>query len=173
MAADAAQIARLLRELSQRTALRGSSPYRAKAYARAADNLLALSAPLDQLIADDRLQEIPGVGEAIASIIKRIYTTGSYPALESTRKDIPEGVLELLTIPGLRPDKILKLHQTLGINSLAELEEVAKAGRLRSAKGLGAAFETKILRDYAPSRDGIVSACRAAEIAGPVERSGA
>jgi DNA polymerase (family 10) len=61
--------------------LRGGSPYRAKAYARAADNLLALSIPIDQPIAEDRLQEIPGVGEAIASIIKRIFATGTYPAL--------------------------------------------------------------------------------------------
>jgi hypothetical protein len=38
--------------------LRGGSPYRAKAYARAADNLLALSIPIDQLIAEE-LQEIP------------------------------------------------------------------------------------------------------------------
>jgi DNA polymerase (family 10) len=172
VAVDAAQIAGLLRELSQRTALRGGSPYRAKAYARAADNLLALSVPLDQLIADDRLQEIPGVGEAIAGIIKRIYTTGSYPALESIRKDVPEGVLELLTIPGLRPDKILKLHQTLGINSLAELEEAAKAGRVRSAKGLGAALETKILQglDLRRNSEGQRHLHRAQELLGSAER---
>jgi DNA polymerase (family X) len=172
VAADAAQIAGLLRELSQRTALRGGSPYRAKAYARAADNLLALSVPLDQLIADDRLQEIPGVGEAIAGIIKRIYTTGSYPALESMRKDTPEGVLELLTIPGLRPDKIVKLHQTLGISSLAELEEAAKAGRVRSAKGLGAALETKILQglDLRRNSKGKRHLHRAEELLGSAER---
>jgi DNA polymerase (family 10) len=146
VAVDAAEIAGLLRELSQRTALRGGSPYRAKAYARAADNLLALSVPIAQLIAEDRLQEIPGVGEAIAGVIERIYRTGRYPALEEMRKDIPEGVLEMLTVPGLRPDKVLKLHKTLGITSLAELEDAAKAGRLRAVKGLGAALETKILQ---------------------------
>jgi DNA polymerase (family X) len=146
VAANVAEIAGLLRELSQRTALRGGSPYRAKAFARAADNLLALSVPIDHLIAEDRLQEIPGVGDAIASIIKRISATGSYPALENMRKEIPEGVLEMLTIPGLRPDKVLKLHKTLSINSLVELEEAAKAGRLRAVRGLGAALETKILQ---------------------------
>ena len=97
MAVNVAEIAGLLREFSQRTALRGGNPYRAKAYARAADNLLALSVPIDQLIAADRLQEIPGVGEAIASIIKRIYTTGTYPALESMREEIPKKALEMLT----------------------------------------------------------------------------
>jgi DNA polymerase (family 10) len=91
VAIEVAEIAGLLRELSQRTASRGGSPYRAKSYARAADNLLALGVPINQLIAEDRLQEIPGVGEAIASIIKRISATGTHPALESMRKEIPEG----------------------------------------------------------------------------------
>jgi DNA polymerase (family 10) len=172
VALDTAQIAALLRELSQRTALRGGDPYRAKAYARAADNLLALSVPIGQLIAEDRLQEIPGVGEAIAGIINRIYTTGGYPAIESMRKEIPEGVLELLTIPGLRPDKVLKLHNALGINSLAELEEAAKAGRVRAAKGLGAALETKILQgiDLRRTSQGQRHLHRAQELLGSAER---
>jgi DNA polymerase (family X) len=153
VAVRTAEIAGLLHELAQRTALRGDSPYRAKAYARAAENLLALSVPLAQLIAEDRLQEISGVGDAIASIIKRIHATGSYPALESMRKEVPQGVLEILTIPGLRPDQVLKLHKTLGINSLAELEEAAKAGRLRATKGFGAALENKILQGTKLRRD--------------------
>jgi DNA polymerase (family 10) len=169
VAVDAAEIARLLRELSQRTAMRGGDPYRAKAYARAAENLLALSVPIDQLIAEDRLQEIPGVGEAIAGIIKRIHATGTYSALETLRKEIPEG---MLTIPGLRPDKVLKLHKTVGINSLAELEEAAKAGRIRAAKGLGASLETKILQgiDLRRTSEGQRHLHRAEELLGSAER---
>jgi DNA polymerase (family X) len=169
---DAAEIAGLLRELSQRTALRGGSPYRAKAYARAADNLLALSVPIAQLIAEDRLQEIPGVGEAIAGVIERIYRTGRYPALEEMRKDLPERVLEMLTVPGLPPDKVLKLHKTLGITSLAELEDAAKAGRLRAVKGLGAALETKILQgiDLRRNSEGQRHLHRAEELLGSAER---
>jgi len=172
VAIDAAEIAGLLRELSQRTALRGDNPYRAKAYARAADNLLALSVPLDQLIAEDRLQEIPGVGEAIASVIKRIYTTGTYPALESMRKEAPEGVLEMLTIPSLRPDKVLKIYKTLGIASLAELEQAAKNGRLRATKGLGAALEAKVLQgiDLRRTSAGQRHLHRAEELLGSAER---
>jgi hypothetical protein len=53
------------------------------------------------------------------------------------RKEIPAGVLEMLSVPGLRPDKVLKLYQTLGISSLAELEETVRADRLKGIKGLG------------------------------------
>ena len=64
---DARTIVSLLREYAQRTALRGGNPYRAKAYTRAADSLAALAVPLDVLIAEDRLTEIPGVGELMRS----------------------------------------------------------------------------------------------------------
>src|SRR3954471_6261671 len=151
---DTRTVASLLREYAQRTALRGGNPYRAKAYARAADSLAALAVPLHVLVAEDRLTEVPGVGEAIADIITRLYTTGTHPSLEKLRKDIPAGVLEMLAVPGLRPEKALRLYKDLGITSLAELEAAARDDRVRKAKGLGAALQTKILQNLAIAKSG-------------------
>jgi DNA polymerase (family X) len=145
-ALDASAVAALLREFGQRSALRGGNPFRAKAYARAADNLLALSLPLGQIIAQDRLREIPGIGDAIADIIKRLHATGTHPALEKMRKEVPAGVLEMLAIPGVRADKVIKLYQELGLTSLEELEQAAREGKLQKVKGLGGSLQTKILR---------------------------
>ena len=89
-AVDSSEIAKLLVEFGQRSALRGGNPYRARAYRRAAESLLALSTPLAELIAEDRLREIPGVGDAIADIIKRLHRTGTHPALEAMRQEIPQ-----------------------------------------------------------------------------------
>lgn len=150
----APEVAVLLREFGQHTALRGGNPYRAKAYARAAENLLALTEPLDDLIAEGRLKEIPGVGDAIADIIAKLHKTGDHPSLHAMRKEIPSGVLEMLGIPGLRPDKVLKIYQELGISSVHELEAAAKADRLKSVKGLGAALQTKILQGIEIRRKG-------------------
>jgi DNA polymerase (family X) len=152
--AEAQQVAKLLREYAQRTALRGGNPYRAKAYSRAADSLAALAIPLNRLIEEDRLTEIPGVGEAIADIITKLHRTGSHPSLEKLRKEIPAGVLEMLTVPGLRPEKVLRLNKDLGIASLAELEAAAKDDRIRKAKGLGASLQTKILQNLAIAKSG-------------------
>src|SRR4051812_11599121 len=151
---DTRGVASLLREYAQRTALRGGNPYRAKAYSRAADSLAALAVPLDVLIAEDRLTEIPGVGEAIADIIAKLHKTGSHPGLEKLRKEIPEGVLEMLAVPGLRPEKVLRLYKDLGITSLAELEAAAKDDRIKKAKGLGAPLQTKILQNLAIAKSG-------------------
>ncbi|SDF00756.1 DNA polymerase (family 10) [Bradyrhizobium brasilense] len=151
---DTRAVAGLLREYAQRTALRGGNPYRAKAYSRAADSLAALAVPLDVLVAEDRLTEIPGVGETIADIVTKLHKTGSHPSLEKLRKEIPEGVLEMLAVPGLRPEKALRLYKDLGIASLAELEAAAKDDRIKNAKGLGAALQTKILQNLAIAKSG-------------------
>src|SRR6266540_1269929 len=97
---DASAVAKLLTEFGQRTALRGGNPYRARAYARAAENLLALSQPLQDIIAQDRLREIPGIGQAIADIVAKLHRTGTHPALEAMRKEgiesdiLPDGSLD-------------------------------------------------------------------------------
>ena len=141
--ADTQQVAKLLREYAQRTALRGGNPYRAKAYSRAADSLAALAQPLDDLIEENRLTEIPGVGDAIADIITKLHRNGTHPSLEKLRKEIPVGVMELLSVPGLRPDKALRLYKDLGITSHTELEAAAKDDRIRKAKGRGSALRCR------------------------------
>src|SRR3954471_21800994 len=62
---DASGVAALLGEYGRRSALRGGNPYRSKAYVRAAENLAALAEPLDRIVDEGRLLEIPGVGDAI------------------------------------------------------------------------------------------------------------
>ena len=57
----APEASKLLRELSNRMELEGGNPYRARAYSRAAENLSLSPLPLDQLIAEGRLKDIPGL----------------------------------------------------------------------------------------------------------------
>jgi DNA polymerase (family 10) len=142
---DASQIALLLGEFGRRAMLYGGNPYRAKAYIRAAERIALLTEPIGSLIAKKRLQEIPGIGPAIAQIITQMYATGSHPSLEKMRADFPKPVFEMLTIPGLRPDKILKIHKELGIATLEELEAACRHDKLRGITGLGAALQRRIL----------------------------
>jgi DNA polymerase (family X) len=154
---DAPAVARLLQELAQRSVLRGGNPYRARAYARAAESLATLTVPLDQVVRDDRLREIPGVGEAIADIITELHKTGktgTHPSLQAMRKEIPAAVLEMLSVPGLRPEKVVTLYKTLGVGSLAELEQAARDDRLKGVKGLGPALQAKILQGIEIGRSG-------------------
>jgi DNA polymerase (family 10) len=105
---NAFHIASLLKEFGRRTMLYGGNPHRAKAYLRAADSVAILTEPIGELIARNGLREIPGVGDSRCN--DDALKTGSHPSLEKMRADVPDSVLEMLTIPGLRPEKALKLH---------------------------------------------------------------
>jgi DNA polymerase (family 10) len=104
-AIDTPEVMKLLREFGQRVALRGGNPYRAKAYARAAESLGTLTMPLDKVTQEGRLREIPGVGEAIADIITRLHQTGTHPSLIAMRKEIPASVWKCCRYPVCVPTR--------------------------------------------------------------------
>jgi DNA polymerase (family 10) len=149
---NAAQVAELLNELAQRMELSGGNPYRARAYSRAAENLALTTVPLKQLVDEGQLQEIPGIGDALAAVITEIYETGHYARLDAMRGEAPAGLLEMLRIPGLKPDRVRKLHTDLRIGSVAELEKAARSGQLESVKGFGPAFQAKVLQGIEMSK---------------------
>jgi len=151
---DTTEVSRLLIEIGRRLELAGESSFKVRAYYNAAENLLALTTPLPELIAGGKLREIPGVGEAIAEKIIKLHKTGTHPTLELMREQIPAGVLDLFAIPGLGPKKISVLHSSLNISSLEQLEDACKAGRLEDCKGLGAAIQKKILHGFDLMRRG-------------------
>jgi DNA polymerase (family 10) len=149
---DVASIAKTLRELALRIELEGGNPYRARAYSRAAEAVSLSPVPIGQLVAEGRLKELPGIGDALAAVITEIHETGSHHRLEAMRKDTPERVLEMLTIPGLRAERVRKIHKELGIASVADLEDAARSGRLAATKGYGPAFQAKVLQGIEMSR---------------------
>jgi DNA polymerase (family 10) len=142
----ASAVARLLTEYAQHLKLRGGNRFPAKSFQRAAANLMVLTVPLDQIVAEDRLKEIPGVGDAIAEIVRELHKTGSHPTLEAMRKELPRGVLEIASLAGIGPERAVKLYKALGISSFRELEVAAHADRIKNTIGLGAALQRRVLQ---------------------------
>jgi DNA polymerase (family 10) len=87
-----------------------------------------------------------------AAVITELHQTGDHPRLAALREKLPAGVLSMLLIPGLRPERVRKLHAELGISSVADLEDAARSGRLAALKGYGAAFQAKVLQGIEMSR---------------------
>jgi DNA polymerase (family X) len=141
----AAEVAHLLREVGQRLELTDDVPHRARAYYRAAENLLTVTEPLERLIAENRLREIPGVGPAIAEKIISLHRTGTHRTLERLREEIPASALELLRVPGLGPQKARQLYHELKIASIDELEEACRRDALKDVRGLGPAVQRKAI----------------------------
>jgi DNA polymerase (family X) len=140
IAADLRAIARLL-------TIKGENPFKAQAYERGASALENLEDDLDALIKQRRLREIPGIGSGLAAIIEEIYTTEECWMLEQLRQELPPGAVELSQVPGLNLKKIVVLHDTLHIESIAELKSACQEGLVAKVKGFGLKSQAKLLAD--------------------------
>jgi hypothetical protein len=70
------------------------------------------------------------------------------------RRETPEGLMDIMALPGMRPERAAKLYEKLGVASMADLEKAAKEAKLAATKGFGAAFERKVLQGLAIVRAG-------------------
>lgn len=125
--------------------IKGEGVYRVLAYRKVADALRDLSQDVSAIHEQGKLQEIPGVGKAIAAKIEEMLETGKLAYYEDLAAEIPEGLLELLAIDGVGPKKAAQFWQEAGVESLSDLEAAARDGKLRELSGMGARSEEKIL----------------------------
>lgn len=140
---DNATIAGHFRLLAELMELYGENAFKIKSYANAGRNLKKLDVELAQLNVQ-QLQDIPGIGKAIAEKIEVLVETGKLPLLESYLEKTPSGVVEMLQIKGIGPSKVAQLWHELHIESLGELYYACLENRLTLLKGFGEKTQEKI-----------------------------
>ncbi len=148
----AAEIARLMEEIGLLMEFRGDNPFKIRAYRNAARTLGSLEEPLDVLLAEGRLRELPGIGAAIAQKIEAWAQTGSVALHDRLRAETPVGVLEMLAVPGLGPKRARTAFEALGLASLDDLEAAATSGRLAEVPGFGERSVASVLAGLARVR---------------------
>src|SRR5580658_3181255 len=139
------QIAEILSEIGTLLELKGEVVFKTRAYANAARTLESLSEPLDKLIAENRLGDIKGIGEALQKKITELAATGKLAYYDELKASVAPGLLEMLQIQGLGPKKVKVLHDKLGVDSVEQLEKVCREGKVADLDGFGEKTQTKIL----------------------------
>jgi len=135
---DSRTAAHVLSEIAALLELRAENRFKSRAYRGAAKAVLALDADdLTPLLRSGELARVRGIGPATLGVLTDLVETGESRYLEQLRLDLPDGILDLMRVPGLGPEKIERLHETLGIASLDDLEAAARDGRLAAVKGFG------------------------------------
>ena len=90
-----------------------------------------------QIVADGRIDSIPGIGASSRKIIEDVIRTGESADLKALRASVPGGLIDLLEIPSLGPKTIALLWRERGIESIDQLGAAIDAGQLAGIKGLG------------------------------------
>jgi len=145
------QVAKILYEVADLLELQGVS-FKPRAYRRAAQTVESCPTPIEELVAEGKLSELPGVGKSIAEKITEIVRTGKLAYHEELKKKLPVDLYSLTQVEGVGPKTAKLLYEQLGVRTLEDLERAAKEGRIRNIKGLGAKTEEKILRGLAEAR---------------------
>ncbi len=151
MALDNAAIARILTEIGDLLELRGDNPFKIRAYRSAADVVSNTPEPVAGLT-DAQLRAWPGIGKDLSLRIVEICTTGTCQIYAELLAQFPSTLLDLLRLQGVGPKTVALLYTQLKIASLDELEQAAKAGRLRELKGMGTRKEQLLLKALEESR---------------------
>lgn len=140
------KIVEVLESIATLLELKGENPFKIRAYQNGARTLETLEKDLETLISEDRLKEVEGLGDALVDKIQTLYSEGELEYYEKLKSSVPEGLLEMMEIPGLGGKKIKKLHDELGIESINGLQKAAEDGRIADLKGFGKKTAENILR---------------------------
>ena len=141
------QIAAMFNEVADLLEIQGANAFRVRAYRNGARTLEGLSVSVADLLSSpgNGLESLDGIGKDLAGKIKVAVETGQIPQLEELRRQVPQGVVEMLRISGLGPKKVAVLFHELGITSLAQLKEACEAHKVSELKGFGKKTEQSIL----------------------------
>ena len=140
-------IARRFHRLAALMEVRGDDPFRWRSYRNAAEAIEVWPTPLQEIAEKEGvagLQEIPGVGKAIAGKVIDLLNKGTFDAWERLTAETPETVLDLLEIPGIGPKTAALLHQRFKVSSIDEMKAFVASGGLDLVDGIGPKTAEKI-----------------------------
>lgn len=126
--------------------LSGANMFRTRSYQNASRLVGSLSQDLGELVASGEIFNLKGIGKGLGTAISQAVGEGDWPQdWEDLHTNTPEGLIEMLGIPGVGPKKIKMLHDELGVLSVADLQEACVKNEVAPMKGFGAKSQQKIL----------------------------
>lgn len=140
------EIAQIFQDIADILEIKEENPFRVRAYQKVVRTLESLPEEVEKIYQRGELRNIPGVGEGLAKKIEELLTTGRLAYYEDLKKQVPSGLIELLSIPEIGPKTASLLHKELGINNVRELEKAVKEHCLKDLPGMGEKTEENILR---------------------------
>jgi DNA polymerase (family 10) len=146
---DNKALADRLKMFADLSEIKGENPFRLIAYRRAAETIEELDESVEQLVHEDHLTEVPGIGPGIAAALKEMVERGRWDALDELQDEVPATLLTMLDIPGVGTKSVARFYHELGITDLVQLEACARQGEIRKLKGFGAKQEARILSGIA------------------------
>lgn len=126
--------------------LAGDNPFKIRAFRRAAEAVANYPTAIEEVNESGNLEDIEGLGKGTSAIAREFLATGQVRLLEGFREKFPDGLFELLRVPGLGPKRVATLFNQAGITSIDDLQTAIAENRLVGVSGFGPASVKSIER---------------------------
>ena len=146
------EIAAFLTRLSELMLLNGDNAFRIRAMANGALMIDEHDVDVAVMSRGGTLTQIEGVGKGIDELVREFIDSGTAQAYEELLQVVPEGLLDLLRLPGLGHKKVMAIHKALQITSVDELEIACSSGKLDGLPGFGGKTSKRLLESIARAR---------------------
>ena len=143
---DKKEISEIFEDIAFMLEIKGDNPFKIRAYINGARVLNALDGDIKEYIADNKVIGIKGIGQALSEKIIELVNTDRLEFYENLKMSIPEGLFELVKIPGIGPKKAKTLYDELKIENIGELEYACLENRLVELPGFGVKTQENILK---------------------------
>lgn len=140
------EIVKILEDIADLLELKGENVFKTRAYQKAARSIEFLGEDVEKLVKEERLREIPGVGEAIAKKLTELINTGHLAYYDRLRAEFPDGIGTLLEVPGIGPRTAFVIAKELKVTTLEELERAIEDGRVAELPRMGEKTAQNILQ---------------------------
>jgi DNA polymerase (family 10) len=144
---DNKQIARILRDTAQLLEIDGAIIGRYRSYEKAAELIASLPESVAAMVKEpEKLKELPGIGDRMVEHLEEIVKTGDYALRKKLLKKYPATILDVLQLQSLGPKKVALLFKKFKAATVADVEKLARDGKLREMEGFGEKSEQNILK---------------------------
>lgn len=146
------EIAQLLRNVAAALTIKDERKFHFQivAYQRAADAIQNATAQVADLVKENKLGEIQGVGTSLQQHLTDLVQKGSVKHFDMIMDGVPSAVFPLLSVPSFGPKKAYKLVTTFGLKNPAtvvdDVKKIAGEGMIATLPGFGEKSQSDIIR---------------------------
>ena len=131
------ELANIFERMADILEFKGENPFKISAYRKASRIIGDLTQDIEEIAGNEKLKDVPGIGEGMAQKIVEYLKTGKISKFEEVRKGISDELIAIMDIPGMGPKTLSMLHKEKGISSLSHLEKAVENGSLIGLPGIG------------------------------------
>jgi DNA polymerase (family 10) len=139
------EIAGILKLTTSLMEMYEANQFKIRAYAGAVFQLEKTEAQVASL--DKPALVALGFSESMADKLLALARTETLPELDELRQQTPPGVIDMLSVKGLGAKKVKAIWHELQVESLHELLEACRAGKVAQLKGFGEKTQDAIIKE--------------------------